>query len=497
MSTCGRTHLTPESVAKRHESSFGHREVVWEFAKEMRVEGVDRYSGGDPAGWLANAIRRLGYAGKLETAADRLRSIVGRSELVDDLEQLAAIVGRLVRVWHLSDLHFGPRHRHLPSPEGGRPPYPLSKTIESLFHSLADADLPDLVAVSGDLAWTADAQGALVSRGAAWTVRRASEFRAAAAFLRRIAGRLRPVQGVSPLRRVLVVPGNHDSAWLGERAPLGGFRQHIRQRDCVTPYTRTRGENPRMRVVSGKDAHGVPVSVARYLIGDIELVVVLLVSHFYEGRLAKPGTHVARRYHRMIARYKGRAASGGGGGLTQPEYEKAMDLIEQFGIHVPMMTAQYSDTVRVTLRRSLEGGRPSDNEVRLCLVHAPLVQLADAALDATRGGASFLEAGDLAMGEVRSPVFHAVLSGHLHSARVAPLAIGGWVVSAGTASAQIDPSALPTQETNSFSELRIRMDVGGPVLTQVPWEWEDGAWRRREDRARDLPRRGVTAVLKV
>lgn len=97
----------------------------------------------------------------------------------------------VIRILHLSDLHFGEFNRF-----AGRDPRQLGKAfaadLETARKQIADAGQVDLVVVSGDVA----------ERG------KPKEFEAGRAFLEALAGEL----GVLP-RRFVFVPGNHDVSW--------------------------------------------------------------------------------------------------------------------------------------------------------------------------------------------------------------------------------------------------------------------------------------------
>ncbi len=118
-------------------------------------------------------------------------------------------------VIHLSDLHFGKRHRFNPPPTTAgdipvRDGYPtlLAKLAEDLDQP--DPKCPALVCITGDLAETGDLK----------------EFGDAELFVRELA-KTRVFGHARPLRDIFLVPGNHDVAYSGAKPleRLAGYAQ--------------------------------------------------------------------------------------------------------------------------------------------------------------------------------------------------------------------------------------------------------------------------------
>lgn len=118
----------------------------------------------------------------------------------------------MIRILHISDLHFG---------------WPAVLEQVDAVEALARTEAFDVVAVSGDLAQRA----------------RAGEFQRAAVFLRDLR---RPADPAAPVPALIVVPGNHDVAWwfapLGLGSPRRLYEKYRRYiSDTLEPVLRVPG----------------------------------------------------------------------------------------------------------------------------------------------------------------------------------------------------------------------------------------------------------------
>ena len=150
----------------------------------------------------------------------------------DEARLADAASDRALRVFHVSDLHFG---------------RPVAPDIVEAIEAHIAVDRYDVVAVSGDLSQRA----------------RAGEFQRAAVFLR----------DATRVSRVIVVPGNHDVAWWrspfhlrGEDLMYEPYRTYIA--DDLEPVLRARGAT----FVGLNTAQGVSVRTLTWNLRDISII---------------------------------------------------------------------------------------------------------------------------------------------------------------------------------------------------------------------------------
>lgn len=486
-----KAHLTEREVSRRWGSDNLCRRGLLHAARAVLRATVQAANDVEGEEWMRQVLEVASRARMLSAVAGRLEQTAGCGKFSDDVRAMRVLCEGPVRVWHLSDLHFGKKHRRLPAVTKGGAEYPMGESLLSLCNRIEVTERPDVVVITGDMTWQADVmQKCLLSHGmdvGSWL----PEFKVAREFLRKLADAMRPVRGISGRLRVVVVPGNHDIAWLGDQQPLATFRSAL-GKYCVTPYTAVRrrgGDGFRMGAVSRRDGDGVPVGAVTYEIRGIEIAFFTFVTDYFCGDVSlRCGTNVEVKARRQIDAIRKRVLDGGFSAVTVRETQRAMELIDAFGRSAPLVSVGYSDVSLEVLREMLDSTRGT-HAVRLCVSHAPLVQVQGATGDVVTGGDPFMKAADLAFAKP-AKAFHALLSGHLHSnvggVRVLPGNV--WIVSGGTVGARPDVDKLPTQSTNSFAELII--GDGNALLSHVPWDWENGTWVRQKGRRKVLVRGG-------
>lgn len=182
---------------------------------------------------------------------------------------VAAAVPPVLRIHHVSDLHFGAKSAMRVDAKDktqtgqrlaeGAGQGPVVDDYVDWLSSLPQAKRPHLLVVSGDIAeWAQD-----------------SEYALAVPWLEKVADLLAPHADLSPSDpRVLVVPGNHDVNWSEPPSRDGERRRHL-------PFARAFGAEPwlRPRLELPPESRGV----ASHLFGKADLEVLLLASCEYGG----------------------------------------------------------------------------------------------------------------------------------------------------------------------------------------------------------------------
>jgi len=346
------------------------------------------------------------------------------------------------------------------------------------------AHRPDFVVISGDLTWQADVRQRWRTAHGLPLDDSPSEFGAVVEFLNRVSRSMRSVGNLVPHRRILVVPGNHDAAWLGDAQEFQSFQNAVHKTKFVTPYTaryKFTDLEPGMVAKTRSDADGVPVGVVKYNIRGVELVFALVMTDFYEGSLpASPRGQSLAEVHERVCKARELAARNEWASITEDELKEAIELVEVLGRHSPLISASYFGSV-TRLMGNVAGHMPfPSNQVRFCVSHAPMVQVLGATSDVVAGGHSLYRACGWASDNGGEPMFNALLSGHLHASGTVRLTHPGVIaISQGTATSIVHPYAYPPQRGNSFGEITLGLNEEWRVVGRlIEWRWDGLTWQQ-------------------
>jgi 3',5'-cyclic AMP phosphodiesterase CpdA len=296
---------------------------------------------------------------------------------------LAATIPPVLRIHHISDLHFGAASiqridakdrtvtgRRLAAAAGQGP---VVEDYYDWLQSRSPSERPHLLIVSGDVAEQA----------------RDSEYEAARAWLEKVAETLAPHAGLtSDDPRVLLVPGNHDVDWNEPPSRDGERRRHMRFASAfgTLPWLRPQLEQP----PGERD-------VASHFFKEADLEVLLLGSCEYGGLRDLGIEQVADRIMDLAKEE---------GNLTIEQTIK--DIKGSYGRQDPGFV--HNADIQ-TARRHPWSGR-----VRIAVLHHPLSPIPSDGEIAPRVGLQ--NAGQL-KGALLEKHFCLALHGHVHSPWVA------------------------------------------------------------------------------
>ena len=190
--------------------------------------GAAATDAGEPLQETVRILVALGalriWRGRVEFASKVLGALLGvREHPVQSSRPEGPRTTTAPREWrqcatilHLSDLHFGPHCIE----QRGAPEIQAGRLVESLDK---DKIVPDFIAVTGDLSWSGSA----------------AELDLAARFLEKLAAWLRSRTRLSDKesrRRVLMVPGNHEAAWVLSKGACAGEKEGRLSREDATRW---------------------------------------------------------------------------------------------------------------------------------------------------------------------------------------------------------------------------------------------------------------------
>lgn len=438
-----------------------------------------------PIQCMTRILHKLCQNEKLDIVANKIKNGHSVDEFAEDLQMLADQWQGPIRIWHLSDLHFGKAHHNLEETYNDIK-LPMSETIVSLLKSLKVKERPDIIVVSGDISCQADVWQKYLKANNMPTKDWPDEMGPANKFLNEISKQLRSADEANypGNHRLVVVPGNHDIAWIGDTYPLFSFREAIPEKYFVTPYTSIKlsdtENNIWIEAITRVDRNKVPVSIVRYKIRDIEIVFLLLVTDYYEGQFRAKPKVLEEKARNKVNQFRYEVLNNGWQNISERKFKNIIDSIDSFGNHNSMITIDYKDVVAVMLQEFLGNKDSYSKQIRICVSHAPLVYVQGVSGDITDRGKTLIESS--------AYNFHALMSGHLHTGLegVKLLKDETWILSGGTPTANLDKNKITTQDVNSFGEISIRLHNEHLHADYMPWIWEFGSWILKEDRKTNI-----------
>lgn len=328
---------------------------------------------------------------------------------------VAAAIPPVLRIHHVSDLHFGAKSGMRVDAKDqtqtgqrlakGAGQGPVVDDYYDWLRSLPESKRPHLLIVSGDIAEQA----------------RESEYELATAWLKKVAAVLAPHAGLCPGDpRVLLVPGNHDVNWNEPSSHDGERLRHL-------PFARAFGSEPWLRPQLERPPS--TRGVASHLFRNADLEVLLLGSCEYGG-LRDLG----------IEQVTGHAEGQGDRTLEQA----AKELKGSYGRQDPGLV--HDDDIQAARRH------PWSGKVRIAVLHHPLSPVP--ALTEIAPVVGLINAGQL-KGALLQQRFCLALHGHVHSPWVGS---ERWHGSSGGALLICSAPTLGSYETyhgHGFNEISI------------------------------------------
>jgi len=299
-----------------------------------------------------------------------------------------AISKKTARIFHISDIHFGKRHRYLDERWVGKSSSVAFSWL-AFCRRLEEEEKPDIVVVSGDIAWE-DPKKEL------------EEFRVFAEKLtagEKAEERCLKKGHRSPDQRVLIVPGNHDVKWLNWK---GDALSAFKKRFDVLPYPTVFN----IRATSHPELDGCPIPESVVDFKELYGVAFhLLTSCYHAGMMPEPVKAALKKLRRsnMVKKLLGFVVHS----LpeTQKEIAKELDVYARVGIGT--CPAPYRDRIEWAANND-KIGRHDRDIITFAVLHHPPCSVKGSPIGFEE------DHGDQIWGLIEKLQYKAILCGHNH-----------------------------------------------------------------------------------